>query len=472
MPVESSSSGFVAYFVDALSYKVAGEDVSSAEGAESLRAEPLSTPATRGLLAIGEASRGPVIKALRHRDPLTRVRAAYVLGQLRPIDSRAVKELVALLGDVAEAIQSEALLSLVRLGPEAAGEIVKSLQSKNLQARQLAALALSANGSIEPRVSTLAIEALRRSNCARRIGLARAASNVQGEFQSQFIESLADCVRETGSLRTLALEMMRKIGVLTPSAVEKIAQFVREPKLELSARLQILESLALERTDCAPVEGLMLELLDSADNPSKLRIIDIIGRCSTLSEQAIEKLFKVAAGDGNEHLVRGRTYSLLGRLKPENSEYSRYFLKELKSDRWQWALGDIARLPNEAELALLVGALKDFPEELKHIPAEGLSHIEPVTGPISAETLALLLNGLASVDGQYRNQALIALIHLDPSNSVIPAALRHELEGRFRERVIVPAIYREIPAIFDAIVAAPDSYVQFQAARKAQRLGK
>ncbi|MCC6953133.1 MAG: hypothetical protein IT290_03350, partial [Deltaproteobacteria bacterium] len=195
----------------------------------------------------------------------------------------------------------------------------------------------------------------------------------------------------------------------------------------------------------------------------KKAVTMLLGRLGASDSDVLGALTQLAEERSEEPLIRNLAVVSLVRLAPDSFDYTKFFLRELKSDRYSLGRVIFPELPRDRALALLDRALADLPREKKFAAIESAGMLGESAAPLATAIEPFLEND----EGAVRHSAVVAMLRIAPENPALEPVVRAELIGRFASSFAHERFSPRARALFERIVATPKSTVERLAAQSA-----
>jgi HEAT repeat protein len=339
-----------------------------------------------------------VQEALRSGNSVLRQEAAFARVQLGAPDSKAVSDLVRLLGDGQPEVRLSAALALGDLGP-AAKDAVKplrqALKDDNLEVRVCAAAVLSTIDTGEgPGARLVLLDGLNSKEEQIRSEAVGGLGNFNGD--AEVLGKLREALRDRSlTVRLAAITALSRWGIAASGAIPDLTRLLEDPEPEISrsaaGALMDISSEKFKRAVPFLIKGLQ------HDNENvRSGSANGLGQLGPLAEEAVQPLVS-ALGDEDEEVRKEAALALglIGKQQPE-------------------------------VIGALTKRLEDADESVRTSAAAALTFLAPAEK--ADLVLPILRDGLKHEDAAERRQCIESLGRLGPAAKMAVPDLRHVLD--------------------------------------------
>jgi len=456
LPVISSASRMIPYFIDALRYQT-GEGINNSPDSDRDNA------AIAALVHLGVQSEAAALKALKDSDGLVRRRAVIVLSILRPSSRSRGKSLAFMLRDPDENVRIEAEKGLVNLGVENIEEVRKGLEWKEPESRLAASRVLAALGEKTPKVVSLLQESLNKASCDKKVLYVEPLTRIDAESKELLQPALADCLFQdslSDAERSELLAALERFAPLLPNVASHLVEVLKsetsgQTRLEILSHAEALGLSVDSRTECLAL------LLRSSDNVIKDRAAALLLSVGKSATKAVPQLKKLAEDDDTDGALRNRAALVLAELQPDAFDWQAFFLKELESEHSQWAMSILSEMNPEMAIPFFETGLKKLSAEKRVLVVALIAEFGPKAISLKPNILQLLKGN----DPLTRHKASLALLSMDPADPEALPALRRELAGKYADDLLTEKLPETAIPLLEQAAANPTSVVEEQTAK-------
>jgi HEAT repeat protein len=381
----------------------------------------------QALARIGNAAVPPLIEALRKDDNAdVRASAATALGQMRPIPSTAIPDLIAALQDKDERVRSAAAYTVAALGrgAEKAIPALVEMLARNHDASAaiegLAAMGPAAKAAVPSLIAVL--KDRNRSAVVR--ALAAAALSRIDPLAAQVITALVDGLQEAERLNGFGFANMceNALSRIGPAAVPALAAALADPQYK--ARRRAVASLALLGRAGNEVLPALSKALDDDDPQARTEAGGGLGQ---MGPRALATLLSSAKSE--KPRVRAAAIHGLGLLSPRPPEVRNALMAALRDED-----SDVRAAAQRA-----VGHVADNKSALALVPMVVRGNARPAAigalgeiGPVAKDAIPALAAVLRGGNDADRKASASALARIgEPALSALIAAL-HDKDADVR----------------------------------------
>ena len=435
-------------------------EVFGAVGDSVAPGEPLAFAPIRLFVERGAAAIPALMHILQGTDALARSRALIALGAIKPVEAPTVRAAVSSIADPSPDVRQQARNLLIQNDSER----MRSEVQKIMRQRSADVLTLSevlAQVGVRTAAGEKAFLGRVKSAPCVEVGalLERFPGYELVDPTAQF-ERIIACLPEVREVDGLLSALQR---LKAPGTSDRLQGLLGLPD-RLSVEQQVL--LLGKANDLGLVPAFVAtkaqQLIASVNNPTRIRLIDVLAKLGPSAGEAVDTLYSIINDAGGDQLVQLHAAVAITLVAPERIGAGTFKNARYDGNARSWA-GVVKSLPDVYLVPLLGEMLVSTNEPLRRRALE-TAKLVGVRGAALRPQIEALSQG---EDSELAHEATLALLAIAPTSAEL--ALRRDLVGPHARSLVGEEWNAEQLAVLQRVSNEPRSFTEMRAAQRILR---
>ena len=366
-----------------------------------------------------------VFEALKDRSSLVRLRALQLINNLKLSSKVSNAALLKLLDEPNQDIRKQTEAEIFALDKGISADFLKFFKTKNAADKARLLRVLLRIAPTDKEAVPLFESSIKKQNCTEKATLITLAPQFTKKIKGQLVKDLLACFNEVDADYNLVGEALVKLCPLGAPEREDISKTLGSESTSYKALIFLLlhaKDLALRNEEFVLN---LKRLLKVEDKTIKFRAVNHLNNIPvetllSIKDQILPDLLEFSKENNDEDLLYNESVIVISKLDEKALDLESIFLKQIESDKYQWAEKYIEKLRIELSMSIIRKALESLPVSKKFIPIT----LAGSQGKVSLDMLPQIKEYLEAPDTNLSYAAGVALIKIDPADAQAESTLQ------------------------------------------------